>query len=195
MLLLQKRYTAHNPHALQLVPDRTHGDLGLEAFSHDGSAYQCYAAEEPTGACYEKQRDKLTRDLGKLQSNSAQLKVMLGTVKFRTYVFMVHRSDDRLLIDHASTKTAEVLGWALDFIDPSFSIVVETLDSHIAEQKLIHALPAQLHLALFARRIRLRSCPYEHAGVVRNVGRPYWGHATARFDQERPLELTHWLDD
>ena len=45
--LLQKRYSAKNTHALQLVPARHQGDLGLEAFSHDGFGYQCYAAEEP----------------------------------------------------------------------------------------------------------------------------------------------------
>ncbi|TFV81471.1 hypothetical protein E4V99_10725 [Microbacterium sp. dk485] len=146
MLLLQKRYARHNSHSLQLVPDRHKGDLGIEAFSHDGFAYQCYAADEPltVAQCYEKQRDKLTTDLGKLRTKKDDLGAMLGTVVLKRYVFMVHRHDSRLLVAHASTKASEVAGWGLAFIDPSFSIVVETDADYALERADLFLVPTPI---------------------------------------------------
>ncbi|UCR89932.1 hypothetical protein [Mycetocola spongiae] len=146
VLLLQKRYAMLNAHSLQLVPDRHQGDLGIEAFAHDGIAYQCYAAEEPLSVNerYEKQRGKLTADLGKLLSNQALLATMLGSISIHRYVFIVHRHDSRKLIAHAATKAAEVRGWGLSFISDEFSIVVETADDYAVERTAIHAIPAPL---------------------------------------------------
>lgn len=146
ILLLQKRYATQNSHSLQLVPDRHKGDLGLEAFSHDGHAYQCYAAEEPltVAACYEKQRDKLTTDLGKLRDRKSEVASLLGKVVIHRYVFMVHRHDSRLLISHAHSKADDVRSWALPFIADEFSIVVETDDDYANEREAVHALPTAI---------------------------------------------------
>lgn len=146
ILLLQRRYSSGRNHSLQLVPDRHNGDLGIEAFSFDGAAYQCYAAQEPLSVndCYEKQRDKLTTDLGKLKANETELVKMLGSTKIRRYVFMVHRHDSKFLVQHATTKATEVLSWGLSFIDPLFRVVVETDDDYAVERKLIHDIPTPL---------------------------------------------------
>ncbi|WP_190264635.1 hypothetical protein [Glutamicibacter nicotianae] len=146
ILLLQKRYATKNSHNLQLVPDRHNGDLGIEAFSLDGVAYQCYAAEEPLAvdACFAKQRDKLTVDLGKLNTYKKEMHKMLGSVVLRRYVFLVHRHDSRQLIRHASKKSAEVVEWKLPFIDPDFRIVVETDNDYAIERESLHAIPPPL---------------------------------------------------
>lgn len=143
MLLLRKRY---DDHTFQEIPDRHGGDLGLEAFAHDGCAFQCYAAEEPlaTNDLYEAQRDKLTADLGKLKKNKADLEKLLGQVKISKYVFMVHRSDSRKLVAHAATKADEVRSWGLPFIADDFCIVVVTDDYYAAEREAIAAIPEQL---------------------------------------------------
>lgn len=144
--LLQRRYATTNPHALQLVPDRHNGDLGLEAFSHDGHAYQCYAAQEPltTKQCYEKQRDKLTTDLGKLQARSSDVGALLGNVVIRRYVYLVHRHDSRQLITHAQSKSSDVVGWRLPFISDEFCVVIETDDDYRNEREDILAVPQAL---------------------------------------------------
>lgn len=146
VLLLQKRYAAQNSHSLQLVPDRHQGDLGIEAFSHDGFAYQCYAADEPCSVneLYEKQRNKLTEDLGKLRTKQADLTTLFGTIRIKRYVFMVHRHDSRKLIAHANAKAQEVLGWGLPFIASPFSIVIETDDDYAIERTAVHAIPQPL---------------------------------------------------
>lgn len=143
MLLLRKRY---DDHTFQEMPDRHGGDLGLEAFTHDGCAFQCYAAEEPLGTndLFEAQRDKLTKDLGKLKKNEVNLAKVLGTVKISKYVFMVHRSDSRKLVEHATTKAEEVRGWGLPFIADDFCIIVVTDDYYAAEREAIAAIPEQL---------------------------------------------------
>ena len=76
MLLLRERYSHHQ---FQEMPDKDKGDLGIEAFSLDGCAYQCYAPEQAVTVTerYERQRDKLTKDLGKLKKNEAKLKRVL----------------------------------------------------------------------------------------------------------------------
>lgn len=66
--LLRLRYKA--PGQFEYVPSSDQGDLGIEGFSHDGCAYQCYAPEGPLPIKdrYERQRDKLTEDLAKLET-------------------------------------------------------------------------------------------------------------------------------
>ena len=146
MRLLQKRYSIQSPHSFQLVPDRHMGDLGMEAYSHDGYVYQCYVAEDPLSVQqrYEKQRDKLTRDLKKLHDKRVAIKNMLGSVVIRKYIFLIHKFDSRLLLEHAATKATEVVEWGLEFVDPNFAIIVETLENYAAEAGSLNALPPAL---------------------------------------------------
>jgi hypothetical protein len=136
----------HANHQLQEVPDRHKGDLGIEAFTHEGTLYQCYAAQEPLSVQdrYEKQRDKLTEDIGKLKSNELELARLLGQVRVTRYVFMVPRYDSRHLIAHAQTKATEVRSWGLPFIDEVFTITVETDDSYSAERDQVFSIPDPL---------------------------------------------------
>lgn len=143
LMLLHKRYADHS---LQEVPDRHLGDLGIEAFSLDGCAFQCYAALEPlaTQDLYESQRGKLTDDLNKLLKNKVELKKIFGDLKISRYVFMVHRLDSRFLLEHAVNKASDVLAWDLDFIAEDFKIVVVTDDHYPVEREAIVAIPAPL---------------------------------------------------
>lgn len=143
LLLLRKRY---EDHSLQEMPDRHGGDLGIEAFSLDGCAFQCYAALEPlsTNELYESQRDKLTADLSKLSKYEDELKKVFGSLKISKYVFMVHRLDSKRLIEHATTKAAQIVALQLDFISDDFRIIVVTDDQYAKERDFIVALPEQL---------------------------------------------------
>jgi hypothetical protein len=84
---------------LQLIDASRSGDLGLEAFTQQSCrGFQCYAPLEPlsTQERYEKHRDKLTQDLGKLEKNQDALVIILGTTRLKRYVFMVPRFDPPL---------------------------------------------------------------------------------------------------
>jgi len=143
---LQLLRVRHANHQLQEVPDRHKGDLGIEAFTHDGTLYQCYAAQEPLSVQdrYEKQRDKLTEDIGKLKSNEQELVRLLGQVRITRYVFLVPRHDSRQLIAHAQTKAAEVRDSGLAFIGGAFTITVETADAYSAERDQVFSIPDPL---------------------------------------------------
>src|SRR5580698_3196602 len=45
IVMLLKRHYA--PGQFQEIPDKHRGDAGLEGFTNDGCAYQCYSPEEP----------------------------------------------------------------------------------------------------------------------------------------------------
>lgn len=125
LLLIRRHYGADQ---VQEVPAGHGGDLGIEAFSYDGTAFQCYAAEEPlnTADRYKSQRDKLTTDLSKLIKNKDELATLLGRVQIKRYIFMVPHHDSARLVQHASRKAEECRDRGLAFLSPDFEIVVLT---------------------------------------------------------------------
>jgi hypothetical protein len=133
--LLRMRYRA--PGQFETVPSSDQGDLGIEGFSHDGCAYQCYAPRGPLPLKdrYERQRDKLTADVGKLVTNQAELLAILGGVVIRTYVFMTPMHDSRRLNQHAKTKAAEIRAKCLPHCAPVFTIVIHTEDDYVVERQ------------------------------------------------------------
>lgn len=136
----------HGAQDFHIVPDRHGGDLGLEAFTQDGCAYQCYAALEPlsTADLYENQRDKLTKDLGKFRNNISEISRLVGSIKVRRYMFMVHRHDSYKIVQHAQSKAEEVKSWNLPFIAHDFNVVVITDDAFPKERSSLLGIPPPL---------------------------------------------------
>lgn len=145
--LLRLRYK--QPGQFEHVPSSDQGDLGIEGFSHDGCAYQCYAPDGPLPIAvrYERQRGKLTDDVGKLIANETELLAILGGVVIRTYVFMTPVHDSRRLNRHAKTKAAEVRAKRLRHCAPDFDVVVHTEEDYAVErQELLNLGLLKLHL-------------------------------------------------
>lgn len=136
---------------LQLIDASRVGDLGLEAFTRDtGLGFQCYAPLEPLSAKerYEKHRDKLTRDLGKLETNEHELVVILGSTKLTRYVFMVPQFDPPLLA-HCGKQCEKMRAKRLRILADGFDIVIQTEENYPTEraQLIEHALkPLQLDI-------------------------------------------------
>jgi hypothetical protein len=143
-LLLKRHY---GPGDYQEVPDKDSGDCGIEGFSTTGHAYQCYAAEEPldTQELYEKQRNKMSADIKKFITNHAKLSGVLGTVQISRWIFTVPRFDSHRLLQHASTKTAEVLQAKLPYTTPDFKIIVIN-DDQFAVERASLASPSLIHV-------------------------------------------------
>jgi len=68
----------------------TPGDFGIEGFTKQGKVFQCYCPDEQysTNELYIKHRDKITKDLKKLQRYEKQLKKYLGNVKIKIWYFV-----------------------------------------------------------------------------------------------------------
>jgi hypothetical protein len=132
--LLRLRYPLGD---YQEVPDEHGGDHGIEGFSSDGCAYQCYAPREPLSVRtrYEAHRDKLTDDIGKFTRNGAALMDMLGPLRIRRWIFVVPRHDSGMLVAHAEKKAREVRAENPPHVDETdFRISIVT-DEHFAHER------------------------------------------------------------
>src|SRR4051794_1549092 len=98
--LLTRRY---GPAQYQKIPAKDSGDAGIEGYSLSGHAYQCYGCEEPvsTEERYNKQRDKMTDDLGKFVKNNTKLQGLLGTVAISRWCLFVPYFDSKKIVVHA----------------------------------------------------------------------------------------------
>src|SRR6266403_852238 len=103
--LLKKRYS-HTPGTYQEVPDTVKGDCGIEGFATDGTAYQCYAAQQWAGPgdLLKKQKNKITIDIGKFVRNEQELCELFGTVRITQWNLVVPYWSDKDLKKHANSK-------------------------------------------------------------------------------------------
>lgn len=143
--LLLRRYGPE----LVPIPDRQGGDFGLEAFSRDGCAYQCYAAEEPLGVeeLTNKQRDKITRDLNKFVTNKDKLVEIFGPTKIRHWILMSPRYESNRLLAHNERKASEIRELVLPHVATEFFVGVQDERFLAVElQELIRAGIARVNL-------------------------------------------------
>lgn len=131
------------------IPAKHSGDFGLEAYSFDGCAFQCYAAEEPlsTKDLYEKQRDKISADIKKFSENKAELERILSDLKIRRWILVAPRFESARLLIHAANKSDEVKAANLPYAAEDFRIVVVT-DDYFAEEIQASAKSGLLQLDL-----------------------------------------------
>lgn len=114
----------------------TPGDYGLEGFTKTtGCGYQCYCPDKvyPPRELYEKQRNKITADLRKLQTNVVDLTKLLGTTKLRRWHLVTPTIAHNDLIKHAQVKEAEVRGWNLSILASDFQVLVHDADHYATE--------------------------------------------------------------
>lgn len=123
--LLARHYPATQ---LVRIPAGMGGDYGLEGYSRDGVAYQCYADQDSVGRRdrTDKQKAKLRRDTAKLKDNSTAIEAVLGDVKLHAYVLIVPEYHAAELVTYAQKRSADIRGWNLPFIADDFFIFVKT---------------------------------------------------------------------
>ena len=112
------------------------GDYGIEGFTKlDGIAFQCYCPDNhyTQKELYEKQRNKITKDLGKLRTNKAEIGSRLGPVKIKEWIFVTPLITDNNLLEHAQAKQEEVISWNLDIIDDNFKVIIRDADFYAKE--------------------------------------------------------------
>jgi hypothetical protein len=131
-LLLKRHY---GPDNYQEISAKHVGDFGIEGYSTNGCAYQCYATQEPcaTKQRYEAQRKKITADIGKFINNRLELVKIFGNTIIRRWILIVPFSESALLVQHASTKSEEVLQANLPYVSDEFKIIINT-DSCFAKE-------------------------------------------------------------
>jgi hypothetical protein len=84
--LLRRRYPIPD---LVRLPATLGGDHGIEGFSKDAIAYQCYADRDSLTFRHRTDKQKPTRDTGKLKKYATELEALLDGLLIENYVLMV----------------------------------------------------------------------------------------------------------
>ena len=140
----------YGPTDYQRVPSKDRGDAGIEGYSiSDRVAFQCYGCEEPIGVSerYDKQRKKITEDVGKFINNKNTLQGIFKPLRMTRWVLFVPIFDSKEIATHAAKKTQEVIDAGLPYVDSDFRVVVvqESSYSHARDQ-LLSTTPSGLKL-------------------------------------------------
>jgi len=136
--LLKRRYG--NPTgSYQQIADETHGDCGLEGFAHDGTGYQCYAAQDwvDSAQLFKKQKRKLSIDIRKFVSKEVELLAILGDTKIRIWNFVVPHWRNKELRKHARDKEVEVRNQKPRHITADFKVSVITDEEFDVEKRFL----------------------------------------------------------
>ena len=142
----------YGPTEYSRVPDKQKGDAGVEGFTlTDGHVYQAYGCEEPISVKtrFEKQRDKMTRDLRKFVDNQALLEKLFGETKITKWVLFVPVYDSKDLIAHAAKKTKDIKALKLPYVDTQFNVTVcEEKDFATEKEQILNNKSDQLDFDL-----------------------------------------------
>jgi hypothetical protein len=123
--LLQGR---HGPLHVQKIPAAHKGDYGIDYYcTKDAVAYQCYAVEEPIDISVraERQKKKITTDVGKLIKNHTELGKLFHGVPLRHWVLIAPRHDSKDVNLHCAKKTKELREFGCPAFDPTVEVIIQ----------------------------------------------------------------------
>ncbi len=119
------------------VPAEHRGDYGIEGFSRDGIAYQCYAPQGrlKTKDLYENQRNKIRDDINKFIANKDELSKLFGSVIIHSWWLVVPEHKSAKLVQYASEKEALVRSQNLPYVANDFHIHIATAEDFEVERQ------------------------------------------------------------
>lgn len=123
--LLQGR---HGPLHVQKIPAEHKGDYGIDYYcTKESVAYQCYAVEEPIDIATraERQKKKITIDLGKLLKNHAEVAKMFHEVPIRHWILIAPLHDSKEVNLHCAKKTKDLRGAGCVALDAEIEVMIQ----------------------------------------------------------------------
>lgn len=130
-------YAKHAANLIE-IPDQHKGDHGIEAFTSDGCAYQCYAPEGDVGPAIlaDRHKKKITIDLAKFRNNEAALTKIFGNTLIARWLLVVpdHCSSD--VVAHCEMKAKELRALIppLPYLAPDFKAITVNGYDYLALQ-------------------------------------------------------------
>ncbi|MGB3389931.1 MAG: hypothetical protein WBA88_18325 [Pseudaminobacter sp.] len=125
LCLLQGR---HGPLHVQKIPAAHKGDYGVDYYcTKDSVAYQCYAVEEPIDIATraERQKKKITTDLGKLLDNHVEVGKMFHGVPIKHWVLIAPLHDSKDVNLHCAKKTKDLRAAGCATLDPVIEVMIQ----------------------------------------------------------------------
>jgi len=124
----------------QPIPDKVHGDNGLEGISTDGDGYQCFADQDSlsTADRVKKQKAKIRTDIPKLKKYETYWSTIFVMTKLKKWFLVTPDVPDKAVIACARKYAKQIRKLNLPFVDPAFEAFVVT-DSHFQQAKDMRA--------------------------------------------------------
>lgn len=189
-----------HPNDFQPVPATDGGDGGIEGYCiSERTVYQCYSPLEnlDTKSLYEKQRDKLTEDVGKFINNTARLKRILPAgFKVRRYDFVVREMRSSEIVSHANAQAERVRASKLPHVDADFAIMVR-------DEKYFQPQIATENAHLLARLNidnedvapeEVDDWATQHNAGVLNIDRKVRLYTTLRHARDIQVKRRYWIE-
>lgn len=118
----------HGPLHVQKIPAAHKGDYGIDYYcTKDAVAYQCYAVEEPIDIVVraERQKKKITTDLGKLIKNHVEIGKLFHGVPIRHWVLMAPLHDSKDVNLHCAKKTKDLRDTGIPAFDATVEVIIQ----------------------------------------------------------------------
>lgn len=130
-ICLRLKYESEHYQSIPASP----GDSGIEGFTRTGKVFQCYCPDNnmTSAALYEKQRNKITKDINKLSLYKDRLTLFFGQTKIKEWIFVTPEYRMNELVIHCNNKAEEIRSLNLPFIDKDFRIVIHDIDNFVKE--------------------------------------------------------------
>lgn len=115
------------------------GDLGIEGFTRTGLLFQCYCpdAEYNPDKLYEEQRDKITKDLGKLEIYQKELQTYLKNITVCKWIFVTPEYKNKDLVRHCQNKAKELRDLKLPFLADDFDVLIHDIEFYSAQIPIV----------------------------------------------------------
>lgn len=125
-ICLKQKYDNFRP-----MEAHTNGDLGIEGYIEvEGKVYQCYCPDENYSSkdLYEKQRDKITTDLKKIEKYHVDLSDYIKDSKIKEWIFLTPKVLNKELNKHCVTKREEYRIKNIDILDDNFDVIYKDIE-------------------------------------------------------------------
>lgn len=118
----------HGPLHVQKIPAAHKGDYGIDYYcTSEAVAYQCYAVEEPIDIAVraERQKKKITTDLGKLIKNHVEIGKLFHGVPIKHWVLMAPLHDSKDVNLHCAKKTSDLRNTCIPVFDTTIEVIIQ----------------------------------------------------------------------
>lgn len=168
------------------------GDFGIEGWTADGHAFQCYCPEKDytQSELHDAVRDKITTDIPKLNRYAREIKARIGETKIHSWLFVTPVIPHNDIHKHARKKEAEARAWQCSILESNFSIFIQDAEHYATQfEESRRSQGARLHLGpTLPPAVVLPEAPEAFQRLVDRKNRVRLQSKTNRPDFERSLK-------
>lgn len=189
--IVQRRHGAHN---VQAVPDRVRGDAGIEFYSLDGCAYQCYApqSDSDTAKAAGAMKQKAGRDLPKLKAYESELDKILGSVRVGRWILLCPFLDDKQVVAYVRDAGERLKQQGTVVLGPNFEALVHSQEDFQPEIASLDRVPMLLPAPASAAAVEVGGELEER--LLQKLARAFPGVGPADLDRRRRNFLSAYTE-